>query len=420
MKIQQLYNQYKTPILYSGGSIAKAFSAMIVGFVIAKFISPVDLGIWTTINLAVTYSFFLQSGIINGLNLELPYAYGKGNDDDAKIMAGTVQTFTIVTSGLVFILGLLYFLFTPQQDVKIKYGILAITLVIMLTYYQNYLLSTFRSKNSFVKLSFIQISNAFVNLATLIFVVYFAFFGLLIKAVLVILTYVLFLHFSRPIKVGLIWNNSAFIKLIKVGLPIFALVYLDSLSSTIDKLLLLRYSNMTDVGLYSFGFNALSVFSLFSASIASYIYPRMTYSYGQNNDKLILWRYVKKITLILFLIQIPLAILGYYIIPLAINAFFPNYILSINTMQILIFAGVFKGSVIGVNALWSIKDWKYMIIYQLVYSALLISLSYTGIRLYPNKIEGISYGILLANVINLISGIYLTYLATHKEKRIHS
>ena len=79
IQVGQLLTQYKTPILYSGGSIAKAFAQMAVGFVIAKFISPNDFGLWTSINLAVTYSVFFQAGLINGLNLELPLAYGSGN-----------------------------------------------------------------------------------------------------------------------------------------------------------------------------------------------------------------------------------------------------------------------------------------------------------------------------------------------------
>jgi O-antigen/teichoic acid export membrane protein len=415
MKIRQLFLQYKTPILYSGGSIAKAFATMIVGFVIAKFISPNDLGLWTTINLAITYSFFLQAGIISGLNLELPFAYGKGEDKEARIMAGTAQTFSIFSSIAILLIGLAYLLFSPEQDAKIKFGVLAVTLFIMLSYYQNYLMSTFRSKNSFLKLATIQLVDAFVNLSTVILVVYFSYYGMIIKAVLVISIYVFLLHITRPIRVGLIWNNAALVKLLKVGLPIFGLVYLDSLSSTVDKLWLLKYTTLTDVGLYSFGFNALSTFTLLSLSVASYIYPRMTYNYGKNNDKRILWQYAKKITIILFFAQIPLVILGYFLIPILITDYFPNYILSISAMQILLFAGFFKGSVVGANALWSIKKWKYMISYQVIYSFLLFSLTFAGIQFFPNKIEGVAYGVLLANILNFISGLSLTYFATRTQ-----
>jgi O-antigen/teichoic acid export membrane protein len=410
--IKQLLIQYKIPIFYSGGSFAKAFAQMVVGFVIAKFIAPNDLGLWTTINLALTYSVFLQAGLINGLNLELPFSYGKGEEEDARTMAGSVQTFTSCSSVLVLIAGVVVFLVSNGQSAKVRFGILAITIIIAFSYYQNYLLSTFRSKNSFSKLSIIQFADAFVNILTLLFVVYYSYYGMLIKAVLVVANYVLLLHFTRPIKVKLIWKNAAIFRLLKVGLPIWGLVYLDSFSSTADKLWLLKYTDFTNVGLYSFGLYTLTTFSLLSQSIASYIYPRMTYNYGKNKDRRILWDYVKNITKVLLGGQLVLAILGYFLIPYIVTGYFPNYKLSISAMQILLFAGVFRGGVIGVNALWSIKSWKYMTIYQIIYSFLLISLPFIGIHLFANKINGVAYGILVANFINLFSGLYLTYKAT--------
>jgi O-antigen/teichoic acid export membrane protein len=415
VEIKNKLNQYKIPILYSGGSIAKAFSTMIVGFIIAKYISPDDLGLWTTINLAVAYSVFFQAGIINGLNLELPLALGKGDEEGARRLAGTVQTFTLFSCIIILAIGLSWSFIFSSENAKMKFGILSITIIIIGLFYQNYLMSTFRSKNSFLKLSFIQFTDAFVNLITIISVVYFAFYGLLIKAVLSILIYVTLLHIFRPIKINLVWNKSAFITLLKIGLPIFGLVYLDSFSSTVDKLFILHYSNLKELGLYAFGFYAFSVFTLFSASLASYIYPRMTFNYGQNKDTIQLWRYVKKITILLLIIQIPLAIIGFLAIPMAVNTFFPNYIESVIIMQILIFAGVFKGSVIGVNALWSLKKWKYMISYQVIYSSLLVISTFIGIHVFTNKLEGVAYGVLLANVLNLISALFLTFFATHSN-----
>ena len=393
---------------------------MVVGLVIAKYVSPNDLGLWTTINLAVTYSLFLQAGLINGMNRELPYAYGKGEDDKAKVMAGTVQSFTTISSIVILVIGLSCFLFVPVQDEKIKYGILAITIFIMLSYYQNYLMSTFRSKSAFLKLAAIQIVDVFVNLTTLILVAYYSYYGMIVKAVLAIAIYVFLLHISRPIKIKLLWNKNVLLKLLKVGLPIFGLAYIVSISSTADKLWLLKYSDLSDVGLYSFGCYVLSIFSLFSMSVATYIYPRMTFNYGKTNDKSILWQYVKKITLLLLIIQTPLAIIGFYLIPGVITLYFSKYILSIGVMQILLFAGVFIGSIVGVNALWSMKSWKYIIIYQLIYSALLIGLTYMGIKIFQNKLEGVAYGVLFANLLNLISGLYLTYTATHNKQKVSS
>lgn len=414
-KIKNLYSKYKTPILYSGGSIAKSIAQLVVGFVIAKFVNPDDFGLWTTINLALTYSLFLQAGVINGLNLELPLAYGKDDNKGAELMAGTAQMFTLIASVLILIIGVLCFVFYPEENNKIRYGILAVTIVIILTYYQNYLMSTFRSNDSFSKLGFIQLADAFVNIATLSFVVYFAYYGLLIKAVIVLLIYVLLLHFYRPIKVRLLWDKKAFIKLLKVGFPIFSLAYIASIAATADKIWLLKYSNLTEVGLYSFGFFAFSSFMLFSTSIASYIYPKMTYSFAKNGDKNALWLLVKKITGLLLLIQIPLSIIGYYLIPIAVTNLFPEYMLSIPIMQILVFAGMFKGSVIGVNALWSMKKWNYIIVYQITSSIILVFLTYAGAKYFSVKFIGVAYGVLVTSFLSLILGFYLTFEATREK-----
>ena len=115
-------------------------------------------------------------------------------------------------------------------------------------------------------------------------------------------------------------------------------------------------------------------------------------------------------------------VLGYFIIPIAITAFFPRYFDSISTMQILLIAGLFKGSVVGVNVLWSMKSWKYMIIYQVLYSGFLICFTFIGMKYAQNKIEGAASGIMIANFVNLISGLILSYLATDEpqNKLIHN
>jgi O-antigen/teichoic acid export membrane protein len=238
---------------------------------------------------------------------------------------------------------------------------------------------------------------------------------MLLKAVIVLIVFVTILHFYRPLKVNLKWDKTVFLKLLKVGLPIFALAYLESFALTFDKILLIKYTSLKELGYYSFALYALLFSTLFSNALASYIYPKMTFKYGQDKNKLILWQYVKKITILLLLVQLPMFIAGYYIIPPAINRFFPNYIPSIVPMQILLFAGIMKGSVVGVNVIWSIKKWNFMILYQVSSAVFLFVFIFLFVNLYANKITGVAVGMLVANVTSLITGIFLAYKATHSN-----
>lgn len=412
--LSNLLQKYKTASLYSSTSIIKACATMLSGFVIAKFVDPQDLGLWSTLTLILTYSVFIQGGINNGLNLELPAAYGKGDTRYAEKLAAVAQTFTLFTAGIVFIAGISFYLFYPTENQKVKYGIIGITFMVVLNFYQVYLSSTYRSNDSFLRLAKIQFFEAIFNVTSLLLVFYFAYYGMIIKSVLTLLFFVILLHLFRPIKIRITWDKTVFLHLLKVGMPIFVLILVDSTVSTVDKVWLLKYTNFTELGLYTFGLYALNLFILFGSSIASYIYPKMTFSYARTNDPLILWRYMKKITAILLLIQTPLVIIGYFIIPVLVESFFTSYILSIPVMQILLIAGMMKGSVIGVNILWSMKKWKYMYLYIITYAILLVSITFIMVHFFENKLIGISVGVLVADTINLINGIYLSYRATHE------
>ncbi len=411
---KQIY-KYKTAVLYSSSSIIKAFATMLVGFIIAKYVSPEDLGLWSSLSLALTYSVFIQGGVINGLSLELPFAYGKGDNKKAEKLAAVTKTFTLAISILVLIAGIVLFYVFPSDSQKLRYGILGITCIVILTFYQTYLMSTYRSNNSFTKLSKLQFYEAIFNVCSIVLVIYFTYYGMIMKAVITLLFFVILLHIFRPIKTKFYWDGKLFSSILKVGFPIFVLVLMDSAVNTIDKVWLIKYTNLDQVGLYTFGLYSLNLFMLFSSSIASYVYPKMTYSYAKLNDKLLLWHYMKKITFVLLLIQAPLVIIGYFLIPSLVEQFFPKYSASTQVLQILLIAGMVKGSVIGVNILWSMKSWKYMYSYQIFYTIIIIGSTYLGVHAFTNKIVGVALGVLFANILNLFSAVILSYKATHTK-----
>ena len=149
-----LLKKYKSPIVYSASGVIKTFSQLIVTIFVGKFITPYDLGLWTSINLFLSYSVLLQSGIINGLNRELPFNLGRGDSKNAEKLAGTAQSYTLLISFIAILVSIIIF-FTSSYGLKLKYTILTIGILIALTYYQHFLFATYRSKSSFLKLSYI-------------------------------------------------------------------------------------------------------------------------------------------------------------------------------------------------------------------------------------------------------------------------
>lgn len=388
---------------------------MLVGLAIARFISPSDYGIWGTLNLILTYGVIFQSGIINGLNLELPLAIGANNLRKANDLVKTAQYFIVVCIALIFVSGFFIVKFFPISDKKFYYGTITIIIMLGFTFYQDFLTATFRTQQSFRKLSYINLVHALVNLVTILLIVYYSYYGLLIKSILVLFSYVVFLHYFRPFKVNVQFDKKLFFVLIKVGMPIFLLAYMQAAALSFDRVLLIKYTDNESVGLYSFAYLAFSSITLFSSSVASYIYPTMSENYAKDNNPGQLWLYLKKNMLLIFFGLLVIAVFGVLIVPFLIKFFFPAYVKSIPAMKILFFAGVFNGSVIGVNVLLSMKKWKLIIVYHTIFSVLLVVCPLIFINVIKDKIEGVAYGVMVANVINLITGYYLVYIATGKK-----
>ncbi|MDZ7846855.1 MAG: hypothetical protein U5L96_08825 [Owenweeksia sp.] len=74
---------------------------MLAGFLVVRLIDPELYGKFSGVGVYMGYILFGHGGIINGLSRELPYALGKGDDEEARQMASSVYAL----SGLISILA---------------------------------------------------------------------------------------------------------------------------------------------------------------------------------------------------------------------------------------------------------------------------------------------------------------------------
>jgi O-antigen/teichoic acid export membrane protein len=305
-----------------------------------------------------------------------------------------------------------------DQDYNILGGICAVTALTVFSFYRNYLIVTFRSKNSFQSLARIQLYEAVLTVATIPLLVYMLYEGLLIRAVLVEAIILFLLYRVRPFKVSAVWDKASFKELMRTGAPIFALDYIGSTARTFDRVALLRCGGFQEVGYYALAATAYGAFSTIPMSIAQYLYPRMSYSYGRDNDPAHLWRMAWKTGAIIIVIMFPIACLGWYIIPPVVQSFFPQYVNGTDAARIMVFSAVLTGAAVGVNALWSMKAWKYMAIYQILISGLYAIAPFIGIAFCAYPVTGVAYGLLGASSVTFGLAIALTYTATHGRRPI--
>ncbi len=406
--------QHHAPVLFTISSLALSVAQLISGVVIVHYVDPRDVGMWYSAALALTYAFFILAGVQNGLSRELPYYLGANNEGMARRLAATTLFYTLggcvlaVAAGIATIAVLVW----KHADTHLTYAAAAVTLLVAFKFYQNYLFVTFRSKNSFIDLAKVQMWQAAIMIGALL-LLFWGYGGLLLRFVIVAGLSLYLMHRARPMPVQPEWRNDAFVMLFKTGTPIFVTDYVFNCAATIDKMVLLRFGGVEQVGLYALAVSIFSAFQVLPQSIAHYAYPRMSHHYGRTNNPRMLWGLAWKTSLIVVASMLQVAFLGWWLLPFGVRWVFPKYVAGTHAGQIALLTAVAYGATQGANALSSLKAWSHLITYQIAYSALLVAGPLLGVRLCSSSLDGVAYGVLAANTLGAFLALGFTRAATY-------
>jgi O-antigen/teichoic acid export membrane protein len=180
----------KTLYLFSGSTMFYSMVLMISNLIVIRWVNPELMGLWGTIILFQTYSFFLQLGTLSGLGRELPFYLGKNENEKALSLAGTASFLSLICMGIVFFLtliSLIYFIIKgAEYYVLVTISVVGVSSAI--NFYQNYLIVTFRSNKSFNRLSKVYFIQSII-----ISLVYYLFININIWVLFFVIFYWLFL-----------------------------------------------------------------------------------------------------------------------------------------------------------------------------------------------------------------------------------
>lgn len=408
--------QRAIPLLYTSSSVATSAAQLVAGFLVIRWVTPDEMGLWQTVRLAQIYSFILLIGINNGLGRELPFSLGKGEQDFADRLAATAFFCATLANVVVLIAGIVCAFVFSGHGAPLVWAILSVTVLIMLAFYQQIFICTFRSKDSFKKLTLIQLVEAGLSLATIPVVYYYGYTGMLGRTVLITTIVVALLFYYRPMRVKMRMDWEALKLLLKTGLPIFGLDYVKNSCSTLDRVVLLDMGGFKDVGVYSLARVALQTLQVLPSSLGAYMYPRMTYNFGQNSNARALWRFGIKFVFLAVAAAGLAATCAWLILPHFVPVFVPKYLGGLQATQIVLIAGVVEGATIIVNALWSMKAWRLMVAYQLVSSALFALGPILGVLFIGKSLEAVAWGTVIGAVCRSMLALGLAYYGTHRAK----
>jgi O-antigen/teichoic acid export membrane protein len=320
----------------AGGNVVSSVLRILGGYLQALCVVPDVLGLFGRINLVQEYVRFAQIGIFNGLNRELPYFYGKGDQRRVAELASTALAWslclgTIVSVALAGVTA--WFVVRGEWELAAAWGSNAVCCFVLF-YAGIYLASTYRTAHDFARLSMVNVIQNVLAVLLVVLVAWFQFYGLCVRAVIAAVVGAVLLHYWRPIPVKPAWNWRQFGHLLWIGIPIFVVGdLLPQLWVTLDKQFVSNILGNNGMGLYSIVIVAGGTLEMLPAAVSQVIYPRMTQHYGKTGRLGEVLLMAVKPMLLTLAGMAPLAFIGWWLAEPLTRWLLPNYVQAVPAMK---------------------------------------------------------------------------------------
>lgn len=388
-------------------------TVMACSVLVLKWVSPTAMGLFQSLLLIQSYSALVQAGTINGLGRELPFRLGAGQEADALGLVGTAHRVAIISAALL-LLGMPLALWV-FHDADTRVCAAAVLIGSSSAIYRNYLTVTYRAEQAFRLLARLMCVEAVLNVVTLPLVYASGLRGLAGRFVVLSVSGTLLSFLFRPIRNPGRFSWSDLRALLRTGAPLFVFGYLSGVAYTFPRVVLLSESGVRLVGIFAPVAAVIAALQMIPATIAQYVYPRMTFKIGRSGNPSDLWEMAKSTLIAVAVVTVPLAALLVYFVPLVLTEFFPAYAEAASAVRWAVIAGAFMAGSIAMNALNSLKSWRWMS----VYTCSLLLFGYFGPKIgfrLGGTLESLAIGVAIGQALTVGVGVFSIRRATSRSQ----
>lgn len=412
------YAKFKTLLKNDALKIIVGFSSsqmvaniirIISGLLTTKFVDPLTLGTFNSVGLVNGYLPIAQLGIMNGLNRDLPYYFGKGERNKALEIA-SVAKFWMLTLGTLSFLGMN--VFSLINLIKGDYGLALCwfsyaSAAFFIFFGNNYLRILFRTGTDFINLSRANINRSIAGMFLVIPVYFLKFIGLGIRNIFIAFTEFIFLWIYKPFDIKAKFNYKIFKELLTTGFPIHLVGQVSSLWEVLQGTLILILGGKEALGLFAIAIMVNASMSIIPQSVSQVLYPRLAFEFGKGKNVKAMVKITIKPLLVINAVFIPFIIILWFSLPMLINVFLPKYHSGIEAAQWILILNLVTswGAINNIfNVVKKQKDYFYSIISGItVYTLIVfISLKIFGFSLVIFPVSMV-IGRLVVLMINIIS-----------------
>jgi O-antigen/teichoic acid export membrane protein len=280
----------------------------------------------------------------------------------------------LVISGLLFFIDISY---------EYQIGFLLASFISFFIFLSSYVEMYYKSEQNFkIASKLISVKSVSQSLVTLLFIYFIGYEGLYIGMLLALIIEVII---GRKSFQGFIFqlDLNKYKKLIKTGFPILLVGLFWSILIASDRLIITIFMTPKDLGNYGVGMLIFNSMMLLPQVIGQVLYPKIVELVSkEKNDEIkrLYWKVNKILAITIGLIVMA----GYFLFPIFINYFMPDYKEGIKAGQILIL-GIYPLTLVGFAANYFNATGKQKIYINILIFVILINIILSVLLLYINQ-----------------------------------
>jgi len=328
-------------VVLSGSTVLLQGATVIVSVVLAGILGPVLYGDWNLVVIVVTYLSYLQFGVTNAMNREVPIAIGAEELDRAHLIRSVALGGSLVAA----LLGGVIITCIPPDWISpnLRRAALLGGAVYLFGYHAfAYMKTHFESAMRFDRSSMLKaILAALTIVLTLPLAVRWGVSGAITGQGLAYLAASGLAFVLTRVDVRPAFDLTDWKRLVQIGLPIMLVGIAYTVLTTIDRWILIRYVGAEAVGLYAFVVRLLSPTLLLTGLIAAQMYPRVAQEWGRNRSVSSLMPLVKGQVIATLGLTGAVSVSLLAILPVVVPRLWPDFSRSMEILPILLVGMLF-------------------------------------------------------------------------------
>lgn len=345
--------------LFVGATIISAGIHFIYSIYVKAYVTPLEYGIYSTCLLLQTYMSYLQLGSLNAFNRDYPQLVGANKEKEAVKYRNTVFSFLLSiysVSLILIVIGILIIGNNRSVDNRFIYGFIFSAVITVMTIIENYGNYRCRIDKGFKYTSIVTLLELLSIPIGALLIPKLGYYAIYITSITAMIIGIAF-YFRQSYRDFEFLLDRLLLKEILIsGTPLLVNGLIWTVVNSIDKFVILGFMDTEALGVYGIAQNAFSYMVLIPSAMSQLFYVKMGKEYGANGSIGILIDISFKFSTILAAITSMIAMIAYFLLPVVVETFMPNYSNGVSASQILIIGlSIYAVTLISGNILTILK-----------------------------------------------------------------